>query len=113
MTWNMVHAPLNETYYRSHIQMTRERIFTLLIFTTNIHYAQCYYGMLAGSMVHGTVAGTRQNTRENGLKLPIHSFFIRNSLEETEGSGGQKFKKLQGCTRTDLRNCQIQKIQKC
>ena len=31
----------------------------------------CYYGLLAGSRMHGRVAGERGNTRDNGLEVPM------------------------------------------
>ena len=41
-------------------------------------------------------------------------FFYKKLAIRNRGLKWQKFKKLQGWTRTDLRNCQIQKkIQKC
>ena len=45
--------------------------------------------------------------------LLIHSFFYKKLAIKKRGLRWKKIKKLQGWTRTDLRNCQIQKIQKC
>ena len=45
--------------------------------------------------------------------LLIHSFFYKKLAIKKRGLRWKKIEKLQGWTRIYLRNCQIQKIQKC
>ena len=31
----------------------------------------CFYALLAGASIYGVVTGERQNTRQNGLEVPV------------------------------------------
>ena len=51
--------------------------------------------------------------KKNGRNVSMYTFFfIRNRFIRNQGSARQKVKKIQGWSRGDLRNFQIEKIKK-